>query len=125
MTVSTEPLIAIEVIDVDDYNTDGLHTPIFETTVHRSVPLPAADELITIGRVYDDDGEELDHWHYMGDDGSYERSRPYRVLQREFHYHQARETNDEGNFVTRRVEASVTLVVQRETHLITEETEEE
>lgn len=113
MTVTTTPLIELEFFLNREYGS-GRPDPVFTTQSDRTLPIPSEGECVTFGRVYGEDGEELDRWHYMGSSTDYERSERYRVMAVEYHYHNARETDDAGNFVTRRPEVGVDIIIERE-----------
>lgn len=114
MTVKTAPLIGLDFYRGHEYEREEYPDPIFEMNADSHIPIPSEGEYVTFGRVYDDEGEELDRWHYMDSSKNYEHSDRYRVVEVERHYHNARETDDDGNFVTRRPEVTVTILLEDE-----------
>lgn len=113
MTVKTEPLIGIDFYLSDEYDGSVHPTPFFSTQADSHLPIPSKGEYVTFGRVYGEDGAELDRWHYMNSSTEYERSHHYRVVVVERHYHNAREVDDDGNFVTRRPEVTAVVIIEK------------
>lgn len=112
--MQTDANVTIDCYDAEEYTTEDWPECLV-TITDPDIPVPQEGDCIQFGCMVDEDGEELDRWHYNAtntDDASYEHSQFYRVVDRLLHYHNRREMNDNNTIVTDKAEVTVKLLVE-------------